>query len=396
MVAYRNVCKPHLRVEERQLQAGIDLRTGREFKTLQKHLVHRFKNETSGREIFGHRHTVFSGADCDSVAGVAVVTDGCHTRQGEVGTHLNCQGSLDTHVAFVNAGHRLIDERTCLVIVVAVELCSVPGLGEETGYTTANDRVVELIGQVSSCNLLTRCIEIYETLGIVVCIDGAYNGVVYTLRDIGIACVRSTCLGYSIQLQVVTTVDLVVDTEFECRIQEMVRFAKISCTCCQCSTLLCIFDACIGCFTVVHPGVGVGRLVCNLGQVPSTTVEHVGGTLHRGVVERDRVVQIQLVERPLVLEPDIGFLHVDAVVVAEMATVCLDDVVIVRSDLILTYVVDIFLRETAVGSQLFDVAVCEGINVNPLVTTEQVVNRLIMNTLRVLILQADRHLQVVM
>ena len=86
------------------------------------------------------------------------------------------------------------------------------------------------------------------------------------------------------------------------------------------------------------------------------------------VVELQRVVQIDLVERPFVLEPHLRILHVDAVVISEMTAVSLHDRVVVIGDLVLAHVDDVFLRETAAGCQLLDVAVCERIDINPLVT----------------------------
>ena len=147
--------------------------------------------------------------------------------------------------------------------------------------------------------------------------------------------------------------------------------------------------------TVVNPAVFTGLLVCNLGQIPSTTVQHVRRTLHHRVIELQCIVYIYFIEGPFVLEPGLHITHVDAVVVAEATTVRFGDRVIVFCDLVLTNVDDILLGETAVGSQLLDITVCEGIDIDPLVCTQQVVDGLVVDTLRELTLYAQRHLEVV-
>ena len=146
---------------------------------------------------------------------------------------------------------------------------------------------------------------------------------------------------------------------------------------------------------VVNPAVCTGLLVCNLGQIPSTTVQHVRRTLHHRVIELQCIVYIYFIEGPFVLEPSLHITHVDAVVVAEATTVRFGDRVIVFSDLVLTNVDDILLSETAVGSQLLDITVCEGIDIDPLVSAKQVVDGLVVDTLRELTLYAQRHLEVV-
>ena len=209
MVTDGNVSKPHLRVEEREFQACVHLRTGREAYALQEHFIYRLENEGLRREVLGHRHTVLSRLYSQSVACIAIVANRSHTGQGQVSTHFNSCCSLDTHVTFVNTGHSLVNERTSLIVIVTVQLGTVPTLCEESGNTTANDRVVELIREVSRSNFLTGCIEVLQVLRLVVGVDIAYYSIVYTLRDICIACVRGTGLCQSVEFQAITTVDLI-------------------------------------------------------------------------------------------------------------------------------------------------------------------------------------------
>ena len=77
-----------------------------------------------------------------------------------------------------------------------------------------------------------------------------------------------------------------------------------------------------------------------------------------------------------------------------MTSVCFHDLVVSVAYFILTHIGDIGLGETAIGSQLLDITLCESIHVYPLVTAQHVVNRLIMNTLRELTLHAQDHLEV--
>ena len=117
--------------------------------------------------------------------------------------------------------------------------------------------------------------------------------------------------------------------------------------------------------------------------------------MHRAVFEHQGVEEVHLVERPLVLEPSLVILHVYPVVVSESFAHFALIGVITCSNLILTEQCDFCLCETGVGSQLLDVPVSESIDVNPLVSTEQVVDCLIMDTLRELALDAYDHLKMV-
>ena len=56
-------------------------------------------------------------------------------------------------------------------------------------------------------------------------------------------------------------------------------------------------------------------------QVPCTTIQHVGGTLHGRVGELQTVVQVHAVPVPLILCPELGVEHVDAIVVAKATMV---------------------------------------------------------------------------
>ena len=229
-------------------------------------------------------------------------------------------------------------------------------------------------------------------------IDIGNDAVVYTLRDICIACVRRAGLCNRIEFQTVASVNLVVDTELESRIKEMVCVADISRSGFECAGSLGCFDALIGVMAVVQvfvAAVADSALFSHFGEVPSTTVEHVGRTLHGLVVKGNTVVQIDLVEGPFVLEPRFDVAHVDSVVVSEAASVGFDYLVVVACDLVLADVRNVLLRKAAVGSQLLDIAVRERIYVQPLITAQQVVQSLVVNTLRELALYAQRHLQMI-
>ena len=136
-------------MEEREFEAGVYLRTAGEFETLEQHLIRCLEDECFRYVILRHRHTVLGRSYGDSVTGVAVVAYRSGTRQGEVVTQFDSGSELNAQIAFVDTCHCLVHERTCLIVIIAVELCAVPTLGEESGQTTANDRVVELVGEVS-------------------------------------------------------------------------------------------------------------------------------------------------------------------------------------------------------------------------------------------------------
>ena len=294
---------------------------------------------------------------------------------------MECGCSLNSHVAFVNTGHRLVDKGSCLVVVVAVQLGSAPTLGEESRDTSADNRVVEFICQVCGNNFLARCVEIFQILCVVVCIDGRNDAVVYTLRNICIACERSACLCQCVYFQVVTTVNLVCRAQFEGRVEEMVSIACIVGSCLESACAFCIFNACIRSISVVSPCLCTGSLFCNFCQIPCTSIEHVRSTLHRTVVQCKCVVQVNLIEIPFVLEPYLEIAHVDAVVISESFAVSLNDIVVVGSDFVFADIGNIFLRETAIRCQFFDIAVGKCVNINPLIAAKQVVNRLIVDSL---------------
>ena len=58
-----------------------------------------------------------------------------------------------------------------------------------------------------------------------------------------------------------------------------------------------------------------------------------------------------------------------------------DDIIIAFADLVFADIVDVLLREAAVGSQLLDITIRKSIDINPLVTTEQIINGLVVDTL---------------
>ena len=296
----------------------------------------------------------------------------------------------------------MIDERTCLIVVVTVQLGSIPTLGEETGDTTANNRVVELIGQVTGNNFLACCIEFSQALGIVVNVDIIYYAVVYTLRNISIACERSARLSQRIDFQTVTSVNLINHTEFEGRIQEMVCITYIGSTCMYFRTQISKSE-CIECrksrTTEIALRVQFFRRSCihlhqrGVCEIPSTSVEHLRSTLHHAVVQLESIVEVHFVEIPLILEPNLRIAHIDVVVVAETTVGSTDEGCVIPCNLVLTNFRDLFLRETAVGSQFLDITICKGVYINPLTSTEQVINRLVVNTLREFTFYAESHLQ---
>ena len=222
MVADRHIREPHLRMEEAELEAGVGLRTGRDMKALEQHFVANLEDMLLRYQVLRHRHSVLRRSDGGRIARISVVAYRSHTGEGEIGTELNSDGCLNTHVAFVNLRQSLVDEGTSLVVIVTVELRSVPTLGEESRHTTADNWVVELVGQVAGNHFLAGGIELLEIRRFVVNIDFIQHAVVDTLRDIGIACVRSACLCQRIQFQAVTTVNLVNHTGFESGLYEMV------------------------------------------------------------------------------------------------------------------------------------------------------------------------------
>ena len=200
-------------------------------------------------------------------------------------------------------------------------------------------------------------------------VDILHHAVVYALRNICITCVRGTGLRQCVQFKTVTAVNLVVYTELESRVEEMVCVAGETAAVFQHTFRFCGFDCLIGGIAVVFPCVCTGALFRHFGQIPSTSVEHVGRTLHRAVVKRQRIVEVHLVETPFVLEPCLEVAHVDAVVISEPSAVVPDDVVIAGADIVHADQLDVLLRETAVGGKLLDITVCKRVDVNPLVGT---------------------------
>ena len=381
MVVDGDVKEPHLRMEEAEFEAGVGLRTGREVQALEQHFIAYLVDQLFGDVILRHRHAVFGRGDGHSVAGVAVVAYGSCSGEGEVVTEFDGDSCLDTHVTLADLGERLVDEGTGLIIVVTVELGSVPTLGEESGNTTTYDRVVELIGQVGRCDLLAGCIEICEVLSCIMYVDLIDHAVMDTLRDISIAYVRRACLCDRVEFQAVTTVDLVGCAELESRINEMVGSTVIGATI-RIAVLIDVIAE-----ILIHRTAPESEVR----QEELTAVGHSGGTLHGVIIDRQGVVEVHLVEGPFILEPSIEMTHVHPVVVAE--AVSLMDLHIGMIVVILNDGFDIFLGETGGGSQLLDVTISESIDVDPFVGAEQVVHGLVMDTLRELTLYAQRHFQ---
>ena len=81
------------------------------------------------------------------------------------------------------------------------------------------------------------------------------------------------------------------------------------------------------------------------------------------------------------MEPGFQITHIDAVVIAETASVCFHDLVVVTGDLVFADIGYIRLGETAVGRKFLDVAVGKSIYVKPLVASQQIVNGFIVDTL---------------
>ena len=97
-------------------------------------------------------------------------------------------------------------------------------------------------------------------------------------------------------------------------------------------------------------------------------------------------------ESPLVLEPCLEVGHIDTVVVAKTGVGVANSIIIVCCNVITTYIGNICLREAAIRSQLFDITVSKSININPLTSAEQIVDGLIVDTLRIASLYTQRHL----
>ena len=135
--------------------------------------------------------------------------------------------------------------------------------------------------------------------------------------------------------------------------------------------------------------------LCDGSEVPRTSVIHVCRALHGAVVERKGVEEVHFVETPLILEPCFHHAHIDAVVVTEASSVIGDHIVVSFADLVLTNIDDIRLGKAAVSSQLLDITVRKSVDIDPLLTAEEVVNRFIVDTLRELTLSAEGHLEVV-
>ena len=132
-------------------------------------------------------------------------------------------------------------------------------------------------------------------------------------------------------------------------------------------------------------------LVSQGSQVRLTTVEHMGHTLHRVILDSQRVVQIHLIEVPFVLEPGLGMTHVHTVVITE--TVPFMNRLIGVIHIVLNHLRDLFLRKTGIGCQLLDIAIGKTVDIDPLFCTQQVIDRLIVDTLRILHLCTQGHLQ---
>ena len=69
------------------------------------------------------------------------------------------------------------------------------------------------------------------------------------------------------------------------------------------------------------------------------------------------------------------------IIVTEMAFFVRYYLVVSFADLVFANIINIFLCEATVGSHLLEVTLCEGVDVDPLVSAEQVIDGLIMATL---------------
>ena len=220
-------------------------------------------------------------------------------------------------------------------------------------------------------------------------VDSLDSAIVNTLRDVGIACQRSACFRQCIDLQFIASVNFIGCAYLKSRVNKMVCLSHIGGTGSEC-TIVGLCDNLVGLCTEIVGSV----LRIELREIPCTTVDHIGGTLHRRVGQLQGIVEVHFIECPLVLRPQFGCSHIDTVVIAEPVAVVLH-IVVVGSDVVFLYIGDVSLRKTGVGSQLFDITVGKRVNVNPLVTTEQVIHGLVVDTLRELAFQTGGNLQMV-
>ena len=91
--------------------------------------------------------------------------------------------------------------------------------------------------------------------------------------------------------------------------------------------------------------------------------------------------------------PEFSVHHIDAIVVTE-ASVCSDRCVGI-AQVILLHVGDVGLRQTDIGSQLFDITLSKWIDINPLITTQEIIHSLEVDALTAFELETNSSGQVV-
>ena len=119
------------------------------------------------------------GRNLDDVSDILVSLMGS-TGQGEIGTHLDADGSFGTYVTAVDTRKGLIDKGAYFIVVITSQTCSVPELRIVSRDSSANGVVVELIGQVAAYNPLRSCKILFQVFSRVMLVDGRNNCVMYT------------------------------------------------------------------------------------------------------------------------------------------------------------------------------------------------------------------------